>query len=137
MSTISDMDDDAFTFYARQQIWYQYAGTYCQRKCLYPWCSRMMTQDTFCVIYYDYTHMWNVTSIDNMRPVCDVCYASMRRPTMREWVDYMDHAYSVGPSFSYEDAQSSMGTTDPVNMYVSSQEVPASSTSLQEHDMES
>ena len=60
----------------------------------------MMNQDTFCVIYYDNTNMWNVTSIDNMRPVCDVCYASMRRPTMREWVDHMDYTHSNGDAQS-------------------------------------
>ncbi len=98
MATIqmTDMEDDTITFYARQQIWYQYAGTYYQRKCLYPWCNRMMNQDNFCVIYYDNTTMWDITSINNMRPVCDVCYGSMRRPTMREWVDYMDHVHSNG-----------------------------------------
>ena len=102
MSTIemTDMEDDRLTFYARQQIWQQYAGAYYQRKCLYPWCTRIMNQDTFCVIYYDNTHMWNVTSINNMRPVCDVCYSSMRRPTMREWVDYMDYMHSMAVSHS-------------------------------------
>ena len=105
MSTIqiTDMEDDTITFYARQHIWQQYAGTYYQRKCLYPWCNRIMNQDNFCVIYYDNTTMWNVTSIDNMRPVCDVCYASMRRPTMREWVDHMDHTYSIGGSHTSSD----------------------------------
>jgi len=91
----TDMEDDNLTFYARQQIWYQYAGIYYQRKCLYPWCSRIMNQDNFCVIYYDNTNMWDITSIQNMRPVCDVCYASMRRPTMREWVDHMDYTHSM------------------------------------------
>ena len=98
MATIqmTDMEDDTITFYARQQIWYQYAGTYYQRKCLYPWCNRMMNQDNFCVIYYDNTTIWDITSINNMRPVCDVCYGSMRRPTMREWVDHMDYTHSMG-----------------------------------------
>jgi hypothetical protein len=117
---MTDMEDDALTFYARQQIWYQYAGTYYQRKCLYPWCSRMMNQDTFCVIYYDNTHEWDVTSIQNMRPVCDICYMNMRRSTMREWVDHMDYTYSVGTlracstntPLSHGDAQSSVGNGD-------------------------
>ena len=97
MSTIemTDMEDDTITFYARQQIWQQYAGVYYQRKCLYPWCNRIMNQDDFCVIYYDHIPTWTITSINNMRPVCDVCYASMRRPTMREWVDYMDYSHSM------------------------------------------
>ena len=105
MSTIqiTDMEDDTITFYARQQIWQQYAGTYYQRKCLYPWCNRIMNQDTFCVIYYDNTTIWDITSINNMRPVCDVCYGSMRRPTMREWVDHMDHTYSIGGSHTSSD----------------------------------
>lgn len=90
----TDMEDDTITFYARQQIWQQYAVTY-QRKCLYPWCNRIMNQDNFCVIFYDNANAWDITSINNMRPVCDVCYASMRRPTMREWVDYMDYSYSM------------------------------------------
>lgn len=100
----TDMEDDTITFYARQQIWQQYAGAY-QRKCLYPWCNRMMNQDNFCVIFYDNATVWDITSINNMRPVCDVCYASMRRPTMREWVDHMDYSYSVaGSQSSYGDA---------------------------------
>jgi hypothetical protein len=91
----TDMEDDTITFYARQQIWQQYAGAYYQRKCLYPWCNRIMNQNNFCVIFYDHTPMWNITSIQNMRPVCDVCYSSMRRPTMREWVDHMDYIHSM------------------------------------------
>jgi len=102
MATIqmTDMEDDTITFYARQQIWYQYAGRYAARKCLYPWCNRIMNQDNFCVIYYDNTNMWDITSIHNMRPVCDVCYGSMRRPTMREWVDHMDYMHSMEVSQS-------------------------------------
>ena len=88
------MEDDTITFYARQQIWQQYSGAY-QRKCLYPWCNRIMNQDNFCVIYYDRMNVWDITSIQNMRPVCDVCYSSMRRPTMREWVDHMDYIHSM------------------------------------------
>ena len=107
MSTIqiTDMEDDTITFYARQQIWQQYAGIYYQRKCLYPWCNRIMNQDTFCVIYYDNTTIWDITSINNMRPVCDVCYSSMRRPTMREWVDHMDYTHSMeaNPIFSHRE----------------------------------
>jgi hypothetical protein len=96
MATIQmiDMEDDTITFYARQQIWQQYSGAY-QRKCLYPWCNRIMNQDNFCVIYYDRMNAWDITSIQNMRPVCDVCYSSMRRPTMREWVDHMDYIHSM------------------------------------------
>jgi len=90
----TDMEDDTITFYARQQIWQQYSGAY-QRKCLYPWCNRIMNQDNFCVIYYDRMNAWDITSIQNMRPVCDVCYSSMRRPTMREWVDHMDYIHSM------------------------------------------
>ena len=110
MSTIqmTDMEDDTITFYARQQIWLQYAGPYTIRKCLYPWCNRIMNQDTFCVVYYDNINLWDVTSIQNMRPVCDVCYASMRRPTMREWVDHMDHLYSIGGSHTPSDGDASV-----------------------------
>jgi hypothetical protein len=54
-----------------------------------------MNQDNFCVIYYDRMNAWDITSIQNMRPVCDVCYSSMRRPTMREWVDHMDYIHSM------------------------------------------
>ena len=101
----TDMEDETITFYARQQIWQQYAGPYTIRKCLYPWCQRMMNQDDFCVIYYDRETVWDITSIHNMRPVCDVCYSSMRRPTMREWVDYMDYTHSMEVSqSSYGDA---------------------------------
>jgi hypothetical protein len=97
MATIQmiDMEDDTITFYARQQIWQQFAGPYTIRKCLYPWCNLMMTQNNFCVIYYDRMNAWDITSIQNMRPVCDVCYSSMRRPTMREWVDHMDYIHSM------------------------------------------
>jgi len=97
MATIQmiDMEDETITFYARQQIWQQYAGPYTIRKCLYPWCSRFMMQDNFCVIYYDRETVRDITSIHNLRPVCDVCYSSMRRPTMREWVDHMDHVHSM------------------------------------------
>lgn len=91
----TDMEDDTITFYARQQIWQQYAGPYAIRKCLYPWCSRFMNQDNFCVIYYDRETVRDITSIHNLRPVCDVCYSSMRRPTMREWVDHMDYTHSM------------------------------------------
>lgn len=91
----TDMEDETITFYARQQIWQQYAGIYYQRKCLYPWCSRFMNQDNFCVIYYDREPVRDITSIHNLRPVCDVCYSSMRRPTMREWVDHMDYIHSM------------------------------------------
>jgi hypothetical protein len=52
------------------------------------------------VIYYDNTNAWDITSIQNMRPVCDVCYSSMRRPTMREWVDHMDYMHSMAVSQS-------------------------------------
>jgi hypothetical protein len=96
------MEDETITFYARQQIWQQYAGPYTIRKCLYPWCSRFMNQDNFCVIYYDRETVRDITSIHNLRPVCDVCYSSMRRPTMREWVDHMD--YTMGTNSG--DAQS-------------------------------
>jgi len=102
----TDMEDDTITFYARQQIWQQYSGAY-QRKCLYPWCNRIMNQDNFCVIYYDRMNAWDITSIQNMRPVCDICYSSMRRPTMREWVDHMDYIHSMevnGSHSSYGDA---------------------------------
>jgi hypothetical protein len=98
----TDMEDETITFYARQQIWQQYAGPYTIRKCLYPWCSRFMNQDNFCVIYYDREPVRDITSIHNLRPVCDVCYSSMRRPTMREWVDYMDHVMGANSG----DAQS-------------------------------
>jgi hypothetical protein len=91
----TDMEDETITFYARQQIWQQYAGPYTIRKCLYPWCSRFMNQDNFCVIYYDRETVRDITSIHNLRPVCDVCYSSMRRPTMREWVDHMDYIHSM------------------------------------------
>ena len=109
MATIQmiDMEDDTITFYARQQIWQQFAGPYTIRKCLYPWCNRMMTQNNFCVIYYDRMNAWDITSIQNMRPVCDVCYSSMRRPTMREWVDHMDYIHSMEVNGS----QSSYGGT--------------------------
>ena len=116
MATIQmiDMEDDTITFYARQQIWQQFAGPYTIRKCLYPWCNRMMTQNNFCVIYYDRMNAWDITSIQNMRPVCDVCYSSMRRPTMREWVDHMDYIHSmeanpIHPSFGGASAPISHG----------------------------
>jgi hypothetical protein len=99
----TDMEDETITFYARQQIWQQYAGPYTIRKCLYPWCNRFMNQDDFCVIYYDRETVRDIASIHNLRPVCDVCYSSMRRPTMREWVDYMDHTYSIGGSHTSSD----------------------------------
>jgi hypothetical protein len=91
----TDMEDETITFYARQQIWQQYAGPYTIRKCLYPWCSRFMNQDDFCVIYYDRETVRDIASIHNLRPVCDICYSSMRRPTMREWVDHMDYIHSM------------------------------------------
>ena len=59
-----------------------------------------MNQDNFCVIFYDNATVWDITSINNMRPVCDVCYESMRRPTMREWVDHMDYMHSMAVSHS-------------------------------------
>jgi len=93
---MTDMEDDHLTWYARAQIWYQYAGPYTMRTCLYPWCQRMMSQENFCVVYYDYLTAWSMTSIHNMRPVCEVCYMNMRKPTMREWVDHMDYEYSMG-----------------------------------------
>lgn len=96
----TDMEDETITFYARQQIWQQYAGPYTIRKCLYPWCSRFMNQDNFCVIYYDRETVRDIASIHNLRPVCDVCYSSMRRPTMREWVDHMDYIHSMEVSQS-------------------------------------
>lgn len=116
MSTIemTDMEDDTITVYARHYLWQQYAGPYTLRKCLYPWCNRMMNQETFCVIYYDNTDARDITSIHNMRPVCDVCYASMRLPTMREWVDHMDHTYSKGTYHSSnEDRSPSPVSSDP------------------------
>jgi hypothetical protein len=122
---ITYMEDDTITFYARQQIWQQFAGPYTIRKCLYPWCNRMMTQNNFCVIYYDNTNMWDITSIQNMRPVCDVCYSSMRRPTMREWVDHMDYIYSMdvnGSQSSYGDASAPLshgGASVPLHGYAS------------------
>jgi hypothetical protein len=110
----TDMEDETITFYARQQIWQQYAGPYTIRKCLYPWCSRFMNQDNFCVIYYDRETVRDIASIHNLRPVCDVCYSSMRRPTMREWVDHMDYIHSNGDAsvpipLSHGEAQSSDG----------------------------
>jgi len=99
----TDMEDETITFYARQQIWQQYAGPYTIRKCLYPWCSRFMNQDNFCVIYYDRETVRDIASIHNLRPVCDVCYSSMRRPTMREWVDHMDYIHSMEVSQSSDE----------------------------------
>lgn len=87
---IAEHEMDQMTTYARYQLWYQYAGPRMVRKCLYPWCDRQMTFDDFYVIHYDKITMWNVSSIENMRPVCEVCYLNMRQPTMREWVDQMD-----------------------------------------------
>ena len=103
----TDMEDETITFYARQQIWQQYAGPYTIRKCLYPWCSRFMNQDNFCVIYYDREIVRDITSIHNLRPVCDVCYSSMRRPTMREWVDYMDYSMGTNPIPSHGEEMNS------------------------------
>jgi len=120
MATIQiiDMEDDTITFYARQQIWQQFAGPYTIRKCLYPWCNRMMTQNNFCVIYYDRMNAWDITSIQNMRPVCDVCYSSMRRPTMREWVDHMDYIHSMemnGSQSSYGGASAPLSHGEGMN----------------------
>jgi hypothetical protein len=106
----TDMEDETITFYARQQIWQQYAGPYTIRKCLYPWCSRFMNQDNFCVIYYDREPVRDITSIHNLRPVCDVCYSSMRRPTMREWVDYMDYSMGTNPIPSHGEEMNSQSS---------------------------
>ena len=89
-----ETESDIMTAHARYQLWYQYAGTHLLRKCLYPWCQRIMTYENFYVIHYDVIPQWNVSSLDNMRPVCEVCYMNMRRPTMREWVDQMDYEAS-------------------------------------------
>ena len=70
----------------REQVWLKYNGPIFEKTCYVPWCSNIINVFDFTVGHDVPKSKGGTDSIENLKPICNRCNASMSNKfTIREW----------------------------------------------------